>query len=191
MSLGNITFNQASSPSADGMIVHDVSVAIGEVGSLSTRTDADTGVITIEDSGHSFEVDDRVDLYWSGGSRRGMNVTVVAGALVTIDAGSGDDLPSALSDVTLIVPTLLDVSVLGTLVEAILLSTTQRGQIVFVGSGATEHYQKELGLAKSWEWEDGNGDLNPITGDQIEGVYVSHDGIIAATMKVGILHNNA
>lgn len=191
ISLGGQTFNQSSTPSADAFIVHNESVAAGEEGSLTTRTDADTGVITVDDSGHSFAETDRVDVYWTAGCRRGMSVSSVTGAAITVDGGSGDDLPAEDSTVTIIEPVLLDLSVLGTRVEAILLSTDTRGQFVFIDDGSLEAYQKELGAGYSFDWIDGNGTTNPITGDQIEGVYISHDGSSAATMKVGILHDNS
>ena len=191
MSLGSITFNRATAPVADGMIVHQVSVPAADPGDLTTRTDDDTGVVTVDDSGHAFAVSDRVDLYWAGGCRRGMNVTVVVTTAVTIDAGAGDNLPSQGVSVTLIEPTLLDVSVLGTLVKSILLAAAQLGQFVFVNVSDVEQFQQKVGTGHAYVWEEDDGNVNPITGDQIEGIYLSHGAEAAATMKVGILHDNS
>jgi len=190
MSLGGASFNQSSTLTGDGAIVHDVSVDAGEAGDLTTRTDNDTGVVTVDDSGHSFEQDDRVDLYWDGGCRRGMSVTNVSVNAISIDGGSGDNLPTQDTDVVLIAPTELDVAVLGTNVQAILLYTEKLGQFSFCATGPTEHWQKELGEGKVFIWETGDGSDNPITGDSIVYVYVSHGDAAAATMRVGVLYNN-
>ncbi len=190
-SVGGETFNQASAPSADAVIAHNVSVLPGDEGELTTRTDGNTGVITVDDSGHSFVQNDRVDVYWNGNCRRGMSVLSVSGALVTLDGGGGSNLPDQGSDITIVEPVALDLSVLGTLVKAILLQTAKLGQFVFCATGPTEHFQKELGEGKMWDWEDGNGTVNPITGDQIDIVYLSHGDTAAVIMKVGVLHDNA
>lgn len=67
-------------------------------GTLSTRTDGDTGVCTLS-SGHLITVSDTVSVWWSGGDRKGMTVTAVNGSLVTVDAGTGDNLPATSSAV--------------------------------------------------------------------------------------------
>lgn len=190
MTLGGVRFPQTDAPTGDGFIVHDVSIDPGDTGSLITRTDANTGVVTVDDSGHAIIQTDRVDVYWSGGCRRGMEVTNVSGALVTIDGGSGDDLPIQGTTLTVIEPTLLDVVVLGTNVNAILMYTDKLGQFTFVDSVPTEHYHVELGEGCSREWMENDGVTNPITGDSINGVYVSHGDAAAATMRLGILYDN-
>lgn len=189
-SMGGETFNQSSTPSADGAIVHNITASAADAGSLTTRTDADTGVVTVDDSGHSFAESDRVDLYWEDGCRRGMSVSSVSGAEVSIDGGDGDDLPAADTELTMVVPTLLDVSVLGTNVETILLYSASRGQFVFIDDSSVDQYDHEIGASKSWDWEDGNGVTNPITGHQIEGVYASQASTTASVMKIGVLFNN-
>lgn len=63
-------------------------------GTLTTRTDDDTGEITVVGGNRGLTTSETVDVYWSGGSRTGMSITNVAGAVVTIDGGSGDVLPS-------------------------------------------------------------------------------------------------
>jgi len=190
MNLGGITFNQSSAPTGDGMIVHSVSIAPADAGNLTTRTDDDTGIVTVDDSGHSFVELDRVDVYWSGGCRRGMDVGTVSGSTVAIDGGSGDNLPVEDTEVTIMEPIAFDVSLLGTNAVAILLATAKLGQFTFCASDDTEHFQKELGEGDSYEWHSGNGTTNPITGDQIDIVYVSHGDTAAVTMKVGVLYDN-
>lgn len=60
-------------------------------GSVDTKTDSDTADLEI--AGHSFVAMDTVDVYWEDGARLGMSVTEVADDIVSVDGGTGDDLP--------------------------------------------------------------------------------------------------
>lgn len=64
-------------------------------GSLTTRTDADTGVITVTDDDHAITNSNTVFVWWSGGVVRSMTVSSVATNAITVDGGTGDDLPAA------------------------------------------------------------------------------------------------
>lgn len=191
LSAGGVSFPESRQVTADGEIVHNVDVAEGFVGSLSTRTDDNTGVVTVDDSSHTIENGDRVDLYWVGGCRRGMAAGSPSGADIPIDGGSGDNLPTEDTAVTIVVPEELDISVLGTNVAAILLYSAQHGQIVFETTAPAEALAKELGTGVSYVWHEDDGEDNPITGDLIATVYLSHDGTAEKSMRVGILYNNA
>jgi hypothetical protein len=58
---------------------------------LTTRTNESNGVITAGE-GHTIENSQSVDVYWTGGRRFGMDATV-DNLAVTVDGGSGDNLP--------------------------------------------------------------------------------------------------
>lgn len=62
------------------------------VGSLTTRTDDNTGVATLT-AGHNIVSADVVDVYWAGGVRYGMVATVTVNA-VALEGGAGDVLPA-------------------------------------------------------------------------------------------------
>ena len=66
-------------------------IPLGKAGTLTTRTDNDTGTVTLG-AGHGFTTGDKVDVYWDGGLRYGMDATV-AGNDVAVDTGAGDNLP--------------------------------------------------------------------------------------------------
>lgn len=84
-----------SGGSRTGMLVD-----ITEGGTLTTRTDDDTGDITLADAGHLFSTSHIVDVTWAGGSREAMDITGIAGAVITVDDGSGDVLPAATTAVS-------------------------------------------------------------------------------------------
>lgn len=90
---GTMTRTGTSYSVAERIAGSGVTVPIAYAGTLTTRTDNDTGVITTTNT-PAIITGDRVDVYWSGGQRRGMAATV-SGSAVTVDAGSGTNLPTA------------------------------------------------------------------------------------------------
>lgn len=97
-SLGSI--NQSVVRSGDSKIDVEITLPAGTDGSLTTRTDANTGVVTV--SSHSITSSDTVDVYWSGGRRYGVDVTATTSTTISIDLGSGDDLPSTSTALTIV-----------------------------------------------------------------------------------------
>ena len=62
-------------------------------GTLTTKTDADTGIVTLP-TGHGITDSGTVSVSWSGGGRGDMTVTAYDTTTVSVDGGSGDDLPA-------------------------------------------------------------------------------------------------
>ena len=98
VSLGSI--NQSVVRSGDSKIELEVSLPAGTAGTLSTRTDDNTGVVTV--SSHSITISDTVDIYWSGGRRYGVDVTAQDATTISIDLGAGDNLPTATTSVVIV-----------------------------------------------------------------------------------------
>lgn len=75
-------------------------IPVAAAGTLTTRTDANTGTLTMDSADHGITTGDVIDIYWTdddgvSGSRRGVNVGSVAGTSVPFDVGLGDNLPDA------------------------------------------------------------------------------------------------
>ena len=90
------TISKQYTRSGDGGGTVEIAVPRGYAGTLSTRTDDETGTLTLAD-GHGISTSQVIDLYWDGGSRRNITVGTVAGNSVPIGAdnsGDGDDLPT-------------------------------------------------------------------------------------------------
>jgi len=96
---GGVTIAKSVSRAGDHMNTYEITLPVAVAGSLTTRTDDNTGVVTA--SGHGLATSDVVDVYWSGGVRYGMDATV-SGDEVTVDGGAGDVLPSAATAVTIV-----------------------------------------------------------------------------------------
>jgi hypothetical protein len=86
--------------------------AVSAPGTLTTRSDDDTGTLTMDDGGHGIATGAVVTLLWDGGSRGGVAVGTVAGVSVPIDGGSGDVLPATSTAVRVVVSAPLGYGVL-------------------------------------------------------------------------------
>ena len=183
--------------SFDRSDVYEVALAaVGAVdsGTLTTRTDNDTGVCTL-DASHTIENGDVVDVYWDGGVRYGMDVTDVTGAAVTVDGGAGDNLPVATTAVTVTEQTQINVSFDGDDLQIIGVfyrnpnDTGAKAHIDFQDSGDASI--NELDLVHETAQGGCNqivnvsgGDTNTYTGNAITQAYASHDSAQAGTLYI-------
>lgn len=131
-------------------------------GSLTTRTSDTEGVITLDDSAHALETGDVLDIYWTGGKRRGVAV-VVSVDEATISGGSGDVLPTQASDISVAKVKEVDMDFNPSNMRAIAVSLNQAGQLVFINSSNAELANYTLVADQGWMWFDGNGYDNPLT----------------------------
>jgi len=180
------TYKSNVTVSADGVTQKDPEVPAAKVGQLTTRTDNDTGVVTMT-GGHGFITGDKIDLYWSGGSRVRMAATVAVNA-VTLDGGSGDVLPANLTAVTAMKARVEDFVVTGDNVVGITANFPTQGSIVFANSDDSFTYPVRTDDAGAWIWYTGSGVTNPLAGESITKVYFSHaDATSSQTITVAAL----
>lgn len=185
------TLTESTTINSDDAFSYDESIAAAIGGSLTTRGSDTAGTVTADDSGHGIVDSDRVDLYWSTGCAYGATVGTVSGAAIPFTGAAGDVLPSQDTDITIAKCVEVDVSVVGTNVTAIALRSGARGQFIFEDAGGVE-WAVEVGAATVKEWHNESKEANPITGDTIIAIYVSHSSETAAkTMNIGMLWDNA
>ena len=85
---GGLSVTQSIARTGDHPNTYEVTLPVGTAGTLSTRTDDDTGEITA--AGHTLIVGDKVNVFWDGGRRYGMTVSAVVGNVVTVGTGAGE-----------------------------------------------------------------------------------------------------
>lgn len=175
----------------DGILKRIVTVPAAKVGQLTTRTDADTGVLTMA-GGHGLQQGDRLDVYWgSFFGRRGMTITNVDTNLVSVDGGAGDDLPTNLTAITAAVPVQETFACDGDDVVALLLWGDQRGTIVIVDDQDAELYALPIGsttnVGRSAIWHAGRDPVNPLDGAALATAYFSHRATSQATFRLAVL----
>jgi len=172
---------------ADGQIAQEVTLPAGTAGTLDTRTDDDTGVVGA--TGHPLSTSDVVDVFWSGGYRYGMTATV-SGDNVTIDGGSGDNLPIATTAVVITKRVAINCDFDGDDVEAIAMVCDQRASVDFEDSGDASLEAVELTADQAWDWYADTGVTNPLTGNAVDEIQASNGTTTAATLKIGVLYDS-
>lgn len=173
-----VTYRGSQYPNAfdietDGVAIKSPSVtSVQLTGPLATRTDNNTGDITLQ-PGHGLVDGDFVDVYWSTGSRRHMLVNMT-GDSCNVDAGNGDNLPDALTQVTVVKSSSEALSVVGNSMEALVLYSPVRGAITFLDGSNAILYSVELEAGVTLTWLDPTGATNPLAGVTAASIRISH-----------------
>jgi len=183
-------YKQTTTIASDTELVTNPTVAAAKTGTLTTRTDNDTSTLTMT-TGHGFVTNDKVDVFWTGGSRRGMTATVT-GDSVVVDGGSGDNLPVATTTITAMKPTNVPFSVVGDNVDSLAVSTgstSVQGWVVFKTSAPAviASYQIASG-AKSKVWVSGLGITNPLAGQTVASIDFSHGSTAAQDLTAAVTY---
>lgn len=193
---------QTTTVAAQNAANSNVSVAAATAGTLTTRTDANTGVITLS-GGHGL-TNGTGDVFWNDmttgirGSRRGMTWTIVTNAL-TIDGGSGDDLPATSTIMTVMKPVSETINVDGdnakwSEVYASLTATMGYAYIAFLSSVPADLAVYRLlgvgGTQTSDGWLGASiGISNPFAGETVQTVTYSHGETSALNMGAILAHS--
>ena len=150
-------------------------LAAGLGGTLTTRTDDDTGILTMASAEHGITDADTIDLFWDGGVRYGLTVTLVDGAAVSIDVGAGDVLPLIDPPPAIVagVRAEYDCDFDGDLVKMIVAQCPRRAHIEFLTNADVSILGQELPAAEAFAWASDSGHANLLTGDPVGKIQVS------------------
>ncbi len=175
-----------------------------KIGQLTTRTDANTGVITMV-TGHGITTGQRLDVYWVNttpgdgvhGARRGVT-SVVSGDAITIDLGAGDNLPNNLTAITASVAQEEEFLKTGDDLAYLFARATRRSLIVFADAADAELFaivgELDTTIGGAYQWRDpaeapvasDGGVTNPLAGEDIAKVFLSNgDSAGTCTAQVG------
>lgn len=187
VTIGGVSMSGQSQLSGENQVSYEplAAVATGKAGTLTTRTDNDTGVATLS-SGHGLITNDVVDVYWSGGVRYGMVATVATNA-ITVDGGAGDNLPAQDTAVVLCKQTVVtSFSFDGDNAVLIAISANRRAYWQFQDASSTVLASGELDAGEIYLYQ-GIG-TNPVAGDDVAKlVYSNGDSTSTLTLKAGVL----
>lgn len=135
--LGGVSEVNVATENATG-----VTIPAGKTGTLSTRTDNETGTLTMAE-GHGITTGQVIDLYWDGGLRRAVLVGTVATNSVPIGAdngGKGDNLPAQGTAIVACVRQIVDLDVDGDTV-------VMAGADVSIGCRASIEFEQDDGTS--------------------------------------------
>ncbi len=196
LTVDGISFIDNETVTVDGVQRKEATKAVAKIGQLTTRTDSNTGIITMA-GGHGFITGDHIDVYWTesgvNGTRRRMAATVTVNA-VAVDLGTGDNLPTNLTAVTAQIPTEEEFLVTGNNVAAIGAKASRRGIIVFAESDGTEILAIDDNLdgtaGGGFQWFDGSGSANPLASADVAKVFFSNGDSSVANSLVALVGAN-
>jgi len=186
--VAGISIQSTISRTGGGQEAHEVSLPAGQAGTLTTRTDDDTGEVTLTAT-PAVEQNDIVDVYWAGGKRVGMTVGIVVGNAVPIDGGAGDVLPTE-DDAVIVTERVQvdDIEFDGDSIKLLVIGCSQRASIDFEESGPASIAVFEITAAnEEYHWADEQGVSNPLTGNPVIQAQCSNGSTTAATLKLGVI----
>ena len=190
---GGISVQQSVTRSGDLTVAAQVTLPAGKAGTLSTRTDDNTGQLTVA-SGHGITASDTVDVYWSGGRRYGVDVTATASTTIDIDLGSGDNLPTQGTAVVVCKQVAANVMIDGDNAKLVVVNfavpgtSTAKSRVTFFdavsGGGSAVGSGLDLAANEPSVTDVTGGDANGYTGSVILSLVASNGGTAEGTLQV-------
>lgn len=173
------------------------SIAAGKAGSLTVRTDANTGTVTMADAGHGLVAGNRVSVFWldpvTGAQlcQYKSTVGIVSGVSVPIDLGLGDNLPVAATAVVVCIDTEIDYALLAVNLEMLAVGGTGGGKVVLEGAAGAVAYHKTVGIGGVGAvWAEESGSINPVSIDVLK-AYIANASAVAANVVTVVAGLNA
>lgn len=190
ISVGGVSSSGTNTRDCDSQIGHDPEVPAGQAGTLTTRTDNDTGVITLDDAAvPTVTTSDTVCVFWDGGYRYGCTVTAVGATTVTVDVGTGTNLPVLTTAVVVAKEVTVDTDLDGDLVKVFTVSLPGGGDLHFrildATGTATTVLVNRLDAGEVVAWNDSSIFTNPFAAADINSVVVAQDGLTAVDLAMG------
>lgn len=181
---GNVTRENSG-----GLPPQSVTMPAGKAGTLTTRSDDNTGVATLS-TGHGIASLDVCDVYWTGGVRYGMTATVSTNA-VTLDGGAGTVLPAQDTAVVVCKQVTIDIDFVGDNVTAIVAAMAVRGHLHFVAGDDSSIFAVELLAGEAWDWTTDNGVDNPFASATVASLVASNGSETASTLYLGGVYTSS
>ena len=181
----------------DGSINEQPSLPAAVAGTLTTRTSATAGIITVVD-GTAYTIGDTVGVWWAAGVAVTGDVTAQNATTVTIDSFTGDALP--VQDTAIVLATLPETAIVndktveGNSVVAMSVKAAAGGplSVRFVDAAAAAIQTVSLPASGCWVGRDDNGTLSAFAGDVISEVeFYSFSLSIATGIWIGGTDNIA
>lgn len=161
-------------------------VAAGLAGTLTTRTDADTGVFTVE-TGHGITTSDTVSVFFADGTAYNGDVTAVTATTITVDFADGADLPVVSTAVVVSKQVSFAVPIIGNSLRAMVIKSTNRCLVDFRSSAPATLLTYLIAAAEGRHWFSDMDVTNPLAGDTVATVHVANGDVTANTIEIGLL----
>lgn len=190
--VSGLSFDSARQVSADVAPPWSVNVPAAKVGQLTTRSSGTAGTLTMA-SGHGFTDGVKLHVYWTvGGVQGSCRVTVgtVATNSVPFTSGVGDALPINLTDITAMVPVEETLAIPGDNLVALAVNCPVGGTVVFADGSDAEQYASVRTPANTSDVVVVADGTNPIAGDTIAKIFLSHPSSSGSSTLTGAVMYN-
>ena len=192
--------SQEAAVTITGVVTRERTVAANSTlnsGTMTNKTDANTGVVTLQ-TGHTIVTSGvLVDVYFAAGMRYGMTATKSVNE-ITLEGGTGTDLPENATAVIVCAQEEFEINFDGDNALAIGVfyrnasDTGALGHVDFQDTGSSSieainlvHETANGGVKKGTNcWNISGGDTNVFSGNRITKMFVSHDSTSAGTIYV-------
>jgi hypothetical protein len=161
-------------------------MAAGRAGTLSTRTDDNTGIVTVA-SGHGITDTDTVAVFWEGGSRHGVDVTATTSTTISIDLGAGTNLPAAATAVVIAKEIEHTLAIIGDDIIVMGIGCQNRVSVNFRDSGDASLLRYDIAANEGRLWVSSSDVTNPLATDTVANVVIANGGTTAVELAIGLL----
>lgn len=192
LTAGGVAASGSMSRTVTSGIGHNPDLPAGQAGTVTTRTDNDTAVITLDSSAvPTVTTSDKVTVFWTGGVRYNMTVTAVSGSTISIDAGAGDNLPVLTTAVVVAEDVRVDTDFDGDEVKAFCVSCPQQARIHvrfdgYVGTDNTPIFALDLPAGECIGWASSGIFANPLLAVNVGAIAMANGSTAPVTGAVAI-----
>lgn len=191
--IGGVAYGIGVSAVATSSAEVQATLPAAATGVLTVRTSNTVGTLTMTTGAGGLSTACVFDLYWAGGSRRGVIAGTVAGSSVPITGGTGDNLPIATTAITAQIPTSFPLAVVGNNLQAL---------AMIGGAGAFTMFSIQsvapaelfavpnLPTGFGYDWLTGCGVANPLLAVTADHVLISNgDSTQPTTVRLSAAFN--
>lgn len=185
--IGGMSVNRTISRSSESVLGSELSLSPATAGTLTTRTDDDTGVVTLT-AGHGL-TNGTYDIFWTSGGvnycRYGADGVVDGNELTIggVTAGAGTVLPAEDSSVFVRKVESFDIDFDGDDLKMLVLDADYACHVDFQDSGGASVGQVLLHGAEPYIWIAYEGVTAPITGNPVDTISAAAATANATTLK--------
>jgi hypothetical protein len=157
-------------------------------GTLTTRTDADTGVLTVP-TGHGITTSDTVAVFFAGGVKHNCTVSATTGTTISITSTDGTDLPALNAAIVVGKQSDYELLLTGDNIAVLVIRSVTRCLVDFRTDVPASVLLYDIPAGEGREWVVGKEIANPLAGDAVARVHVANGGTSAAAIDIGLLKN--
>jgi hypothetical protein len=184
LAIAGVSFNSYTTITGNNPEGREDTLTAAQAASSWVKTDADTAACNLA-GGHGI-ITGKVNVFWTGGMRYGVDCTVTVNALA-LDGGTGTDFPAS-ADTTVVISQQVSKTITFNSDEVALLRIIcdKRAHVDFQKADNTSLFAVELAANVPYRW-DGAGTSPFSPEDPVAKVLVSCGEATAGTLKIGKL----